>query len=80
VRSGLASGLGLAVRPGNAQRSGAMPVTFVVSLLTGARTEEMRALRWTHIVALDPANGKRRPVTEVGWEHERFAIRVWRSA
>jgi integrase len=51
----------------------------VVSLLTGARTEEMRALRWTHIVALDQANGKWRPVTEVGWGQERFAIHVWRS-
>ena len=51
----------------------------VVSLLTGARTEEMRALRWTHIVALDQASGKWWPVTEVGWDHERFAIHVWRS-
>jgi len=51
----------------------------VVSLLTGARTEEMRALHWTHIVAYDPASGKWRPVTEVGWDHERFAIHVWRS-
>ena len=51
----------------------------VVSLLTGARTEEMRALRWTHVVALEQASGKWRPVTEVGWDHERFAIHVWRS-
>ena len=51
----------------------------VVSLLTGARTEEMRALTWTHIVALDQGSGKWRPVSEVGWDHERFAIHVWRS-
>ena len=51
----------------------------VVSLLTGARTEEMRALRWTHIVALERASGKWRSITEVGWDHERFAIHVWRS-
>jgi hypothetical protein len=30
----------------------------VVSLLTGARTEELRALRWTHIVALEQDTGK----------------------
>ena len=29
--------------------------------------------------ALDPASGKWRPVTKVGWDHERFAIHVWRS-
>src|SRR5580692_9983116 len=40
----------------------------VVSLLTGARTEEMRALRWTHIVALDQASSKWRSVIEVGWD------------
>lgn len=51
----------------------------VVSLLTGARTEEMRALRWTHIVGFDSTTGKWQPVTEVGWDHERFAIHVWRS-
>ncbi len=51
----------------------------VVSLLTGARTEEMRALHWTHVVTLDQATGKWRSVTEVGWGHERFAIHVWRS-
>jgi len=51
----------------------------VVSLLTGARTEEMRALCWTHVVAFDLASEKWRPVTEVGWDHERFAIHVWRS-
>ena len=39
----------------------------------------MRALRWTHIVALEQTSGKWRSVTEVGWDHERFAIHVWRS-
>ena len=51
----------------------------IASLLTGARTEEMRALRWTHVVAFEQTSGKWRPVTEVGWEHEQFAIHVWRS-
>ena len=51
----------------------------VVSLLTGARTEEMRALRWNHIVAYDEDSGRLRPITEIGWGHGRFAIYVWRS-
>jgi integrase len=51
----------------------------VVSLLTGARTEEMRALRWNHIVAYDEDSGRLRPITEIGWGHGRFAIFVWRS-
>jgi integrase len=51
----------------------------VVSLLTGARTEEMRAPCWDHIVAFDQTGGKWRPVTEVGWDHAQFAIHVWRS-
>ncbi len=49
----------------------------VVSLLTGIRTEEARELRWDHVVAW--AGGKWQPVTTVGFEHERFAIQVWRS-
>jgi integrase len=51
----------------------------VVSLLTGARTEEMRALLWEHIVAYDEAAGKWRSVGEIGWNHQRFALYVWRS-
>jgi integrase len=51
----------------------------VVSLLTGARTEEMRALRWNHIVPYDEDSGRLRPITEIGWGHGRFAIYVWRS-
>jgi integrase len=60
------------------------PVTWigvyvVLSLLTGARTEELRELRWDHVVAYAEAKQNWRPVTEVGWEHQRFAIYVWRS-
>jgi integrase len=50
-----------------------------MSLLTGARTEELRALRWDHVVAYNDATQQWRPVTEIGWEHEKFAIYVWRS-
>ena len=51
----------------------------VVSLLTGIRTEEARALRWSHVVAWVRTRPEWQPVTEVGFDHERFAIYVWRS-
>jgi integrase len=51
----------------------------VVSLLTGIRTEEARALRWSHVVAWADDDAAWRPVTEAGFDHERFAIYVWRS-
>jgi integrase len=51
----------------------------VLSLMTGIRTEEARALRWDHVVAwVDDPTGWR-PVTEAGFDHQRFAIYVWRS-
>jgi integrase len=57
---------------------------IVLSLLSGLRTEEVRALRWDHVVTwVDDAAGWQ-PVTEVGPEAARagrdmFAIHVWRS-
>jgi integrase len=51
----------------------------VVSLLTGIRTEEARALRWSHVVASADDEAAWVPVTEAGFDHERFAIYVWRS-
>ncbi|MEU4701780.1 site-specific integrase [Nonomuraea dietziae] len=51
----------------------------VLSLTTGIRTEEARALRWDHVVAWDEAAQGWRPVTEAGFKHERFAIYVWRA-
>ncbi len=51
----------------------------VVSLLTGIRTEEARELRWDHVVAWADDDAKWQPVTEAGFDHERFAIYVWRS-
>jgi integrase len=50
---------------------------IVISLMTGIRTEEVRELRWDHVVAW--IDSKWQPVTEVGFYHERFAIYVWRS-
>jgi integrase len=56
-----------------------MHAYVVVSLLTGARTEEMRGLRWDHVVAYDEERRAWIPVTEAGWGHQRFALYVWRS-
>jgi integrase len=50
-----------------------------LSIMTGVRTEEARALRWDHIVAwVDDATGWQ-PVTEAGFDHDKFAVYVWRS-
>jgi integrase len=54
-------------------------VYVILSLLTGARTEELRELRWDHVVAYDEDAGKWRPITEAAWDHDQFAIYVWRS-
>ncbi|MFF5262008.1 tyrosine-type recombinase/integrase [Actinomadura viridis] len=51
----------------------------VLSLLTGARTEELRKLTWAHVVAYDKDRQEWIPVTAAGWEHEEFAVYVWRS-
>ncbi|MGP3965373.1 replication initiator [Nonomuraea sp. 3N208] len=37
-------------------------------LLTGARTEELRELAWSHVVAYDKERQEWRSVIEVGWE------------
>jgi len=50
-----------------------------LSLLVGVRTEEARALRWSHVVAWLETLGEWRPVPEVGFDHEKFAVYVWRS-
>ncbi|MBO3752098.1 site-specific integrase [Streptosporangiaceae bacterium NEAU-GS5] len=62
-----------------AARSSGLNAYVVVSLLTGIRTEEARALRWDHVVAWMPKAKRWRPVTEVGFDHQKFAIYVWRS-
>ncbi|TDB82889.1 site-specific integrase [Actinomadura sp. KC216] len=51
----------------------------ILALLTGARTEELRRLTWSHVVAYDSARGQWRPVQEAGWNHSEFAVYVWRS-
>lgn len=52
---------------------------IIVSILTGARTEEVRALRWANVVAFDADREAWVSVSEVGWDQEEFGIYVWRS-
>ena len=48
-----------------------------LSLLTGLRTERVRALRWDHVVAWE--GGQWEPVSEAGFDHEQLAVFVWRA-
>ena len=49
----------------------------ILSLLSGVRTEEARALRWDHVVAW--VAGQWVPVPEAGFDHEQVAVFVWRA-
>lgn len=61
-----------------AARSSRLHAYVELSLLTGVRTEEARALRWDHVVAwVDEEEW--RPVVKAGFDHGRCAIYVWRS-
>jgi integrase len=51
----------------------------VLSIMTGIRTEEARALRWDHVVAWTGDDKGWQPVSQAGFDHERFAVYVWRS-
>jgi len=51
----------------------------VLSLMTGVRTEEARALRWSHVAAWVPEAKEWRPVTETGFRRKKYAVYVWRS-
>ncbi|GII96875.1 site-specific integrase [Sinosporangium siamense] len=52
---------------------------IILSLMTGARTEELRKLSWSHVVAFDAEREVWLPVTETGWNHTDYAVYVWRS-
>lgn len=52
---------------------------FALSLMTGVRTEEARALLWSHVVAWVPRAKEWRPVGEAGFRHKKYAVYVWRS-
>lgn len=60
-------------------KSSRLHAYVVISLMTGIRTEEARALRWDHVVAWVNDKTGWRPVAEAGFKHKRFAIYVWRS-
>jgi len=54
-----------------------MNAYIVVSLTVGLRTEEVRALRWDHVVAR--VDDQWLPVSVAGFDHEQLAVLVWRS-
>ena len=60
-----------------AAKGTALEAYIIVSLLSGVRTEEARALRWDHVVAW--VEGQWRPVSEAGFDHEQVAVFVWRA-
>ncbi|MGP3919980.1 tyrosine-type recombinase/integrase [Nonomuraea sp. 10N515B] len=62
-----------------AAESSGLHAYVVLSLTTGIRTEEARALRWDHVIAWIPSLKAWHPVTEAGFKHKRFAIYVWRA-
>ena len=60
-----------------AARGTRLEAYITLSLLTGLRTEEVRALRWDHVVAW--VGGQWEPVSEAGFDHEQLAVFVWRA-
>jgi integrase len=50
-----------------------------LSLLTGVRTEEARALQWSHVVAWVEGAEQWQPIAAAGFDHQKFAVYVWRS-
>jgi integrase len=60
-----------------AARGTRLEAYVVLSLLSGVRTEEARALRWDQVVAW--ADSQWRPVAEAGFDHEQVAVFVWRA-
>jgi integrase len=60
-----------------AARGTRLEAYVVLSLLSGMRTEEARALRWDHVVAW--VGGQWVPVAEAEFDHEQVAVFVWRS-
>ena len=61
----------------SAARGTRLEAYVTLSLLTGLRTEEVRALRWDHVVAW--VRGRWEPVSEAGFDHEQLAVFVWRA-
>jgi integrase len=61
----------------SAARGTRLEAYIILSLLTGLRTEEIRALRWDHVVAW--VGGQWQPVAEAGFAREQLAVFVWRA-
>lgn len=55
----------------------ALEAYIVLSLLSGVRTEEARALRWDHVAAF--VDGQWRPVNEAGFDQGQLAVLVRRA-
>jgi integrase len=60
-----------------AAKGTALEAYITVSLLSGVRTEEARALQWDHVVAW--VDGLWQPVGEAGFDQEQIAVFVWRA-
>jgi integrase len=60
-----------------AARGTRLEAYVVLSLLSGVRTEEARALRWDHVVAW--VSGQWISVLDAGFDHEQVAVFVWRA-
>jgi integrase len=52
---------------------------IALSLLSGLRAEEVRALGWEHVVGWVEEDAEWRPVADAGFDHDMFAIFVWRA-
>jgi hypothetical protein len=50
-----------------------------IGLRTGVRTEDARALQWSHVVAWVNGAERWQPVTQASFEHAKLAVYVWRS-
>ncbi len=61
-----------------AARGTRLEAYIILWLLTGLRTEEVRALEWDHVVAWVGCQWE--PVSEAGFDHEQLAVFVWREA
>jgi integrase len=65
------------LQPQEPRPAALMHAYIAVSLTTGLRAEEIRELRCDHVVAW--TDGQRLPVTTAGFEHDQFAVLVWRA-
>jgi len=52
---------------------------IALSLLSGLRTEEVRAVAWDHVVAWAVQDAAWKPVAQAGFDSQMIAIYVWRA-